>query len=161
MRYLLDTNTCIGVLTNRVPTLVERWKRVRPSQVRLCSVVKGELLFGAPYAGGNVLDLPLETIWEESPEVRFSRDRDASELWGFCKLCYYADLCRAGCSWTAHVTLGRRGNNPFCYHRVVQLRKKGVRETLVQRERAPNEPYDYGRFEIVEEPWPIEELARS
>jgi hypothetical protein len=24
----------------------------------------------------------------------------------------------------------------------------------VQRERAPNEPYDYGRFEIIEEPWP-------
>jgi tRNA(fMet)-specific endonuclease VapC len=44
---LLDTNTCIGVLTNRVTTLTERWKRARPSQVRLCSVVKAELLFGA------------------------------------------------------------------------------------------------------------------
>ena len=114
-----------------------------------------------PYAGGNVLDLPLERIWEDSPEVRFTRDRDASELWGFCKTCYCADVCRAGCSWTAHVTLGRRGNNPFCYHRVVQLRKKGIRETLVQRERAPNEPYDFGRFEIVEEPWPIEDLQAS
>lgn len=112
-----------------------------------------------PYAGGNVLDLPLQTIWDESPEVRFTRDRDTDELWGFCKSCYYADLCRAGCSWTAHVTLGRRGNNPFCYHRVVQLRKKGIRETLVQKERAPDQPYDYGRFEIVEEPWPIEALA--
>lgn len=108
----------------------------------------------SPYAGGNVLDLPLEQIWQESPEVRFTRDRDTGELWGFCKTCYYADVCRAGCSWTAHVTLGRRGNNPFCYHRVIQLRKKGVRETLVQKERAPNEPYDYGRFEIVEEPLP-------
>ena len=47
MKYLLDTNTCIGVLTNRVTTLTERWKRARPSQVRLCSVVKAELLFGA------------------------------------------------------------------------------------------------------------------
>jgi len=44
---LLDTNACIGVLTNRVPALVERWKRTLPSQVRLCSVVKAELLFGA------------------------------------------------------------------------------------------------------------------
>ena len=112
-----------------------------------------------PYAGGNVLDLPLERIWEDSPEVRFTRDRDAGELWGFCKTCYYADVCRAGCSWTAHVTLGKRGNNPFCYHRVVQLRKKGIRERLELRERAPNEPYDYGRFEIVEEPWPAESAA--
>lgn len=47
MKYLLDTNACIGVLTNRVPPLVERWKRTLPSQVRLCSVVKAELLFGA------------------------------------------------------------------------------------------------------------------
>jgi tRNA(fMet)-specific endonuclease VapC len=47
MRYLLDTNTCIGVLTNRAPALVERWKKTRPSQVRLCSVVKAELLYGA------------------------------------------------------------------------------------------------------------------
>ncbi|MEZ4298529.1 MAG: radical SAM protein [Polyangiaceae bacterium] len=107
-----------------------------------------------PYAGGNVLDLPLEAIWQDSPEVRFTRDRDTAELWGFCATCYYADVCRAGCSWTAHVTLGRRGNNPFCYHRAVQLRKKGLRETLVQKERAPNEPYDYGRFEIVVEPIP-------
>jgi len=45
--YLLDTNTCIGVLTNRVATLAERWKQTRPSQIRLCSVVKAELLFGA------------------------------------------------------------------------------------------------------------------
>lgn len=52
------------------------------------------------------------------------------------------------------MTLGRRGNNPFCYHRVVELRKKGVRERLVQKERAPGEPYDSGRFELAEEPWP-------
>jgi predicted nucleic acid-binding protein len=47
VRYLLDTNTCIGVLTDRVTTLTERWQRTRPSEVRLCSVVKAELLFGA------------------------------------------------------------------------------------------------------------------
>ena len=47
MRYLVDTNTCIGVLTNRVATLSERWKRCQPSEIRLCSVVKAELLFGA------------------------------------------------------------------------------------------------------------------
>lgn len=47
MRYLLDTNACIGVLTNRATRLTERWKRTPPSHVRLCSVVKAELLFGA------------------------------------------------------------------------------------------------------------------
>ncbi len=47
MKYLLDTNACIGVLANRVTPLVERWKRTLPSQIRLCSIVKAELLFGA------------------------------------------------------------------------------------------------------------------
>jgi radical SAM protein with 4Fe4S-binding SPASM domain len=110
----------------------------------------------APYAGGNVRATSLEAIWAGSEQIRFSRDRDASELWGFCKSCYYADVCRAGCSWTAHCTLGKRGNNPFCYYRVKQLEKRGLRERLVQRERAHNEPYDFGRFEIVEEPWASE-----
>jgi radical SAM protein with 4Fe4S-binding SPASM domain len=107
----------------------------------------------APYAGGNVRELGLDAIWAHSEKVRFSRDRDVSELWGFCGTCYYADVCRAGCAWTTHCTVGRRGNNPFCYHRATQLKRRGIRERLVQRERAPNEPYDFGRFEIVEEPW--------
>lgn len=48
MKYLLDTNTCIRVLNaSGAATLVERWKAARPSQIRLCSVVKAELLFGA------------------------------------------------------------------------------------------------------------------
>jgi radical SAM protein with 4Fe4S-binding SPASM domain len=110
-----------------------------------------------PYAGGNVRDRALEEIWATSAPVRFTRDRTAGELWGHCATCYYADECRAGCSWTSHVTLGRRGNNPFCYHRVTQLRRKGVRERLVKVEAAPQQPYDFGRFEIVEEPIPAEE----
>ncbi len=103
----------------------------------------------APYAGGNVREMSLEELWEHSEAVRFARDRELSELWGFCKTCYYAETCRAGCSWTAHCTLGRRGNNPFCYHRAVQLRRKGLRETLIPKEQAPNLPYDFGRFEIA------------
>lgn len=110
-----------------------------------------------PYAGGSVTSMSLETLWRTSPEIGFARERGTEELWGFCAGCYYADTCRGGCSWTAHVTLGRRGNNPFCYHRVVQLRKKGIRERLVPKERAPGEPYDFGRFEIEEEPWPAEQ----
>ncbi|NUQ79041.1 MAG: radical SAM protein [Polyangiaceae bacterium] len=111
----------------------------------------------APYAGGNVRELSMEKLWEGSEAVRFARDRTTDELWGFCKTCYYAGTCRGGCSWTAHCTLGKRGNNPFCYHRVVQLRRKGIRERLVPKEQAPNQPYDFGRFEIEEEALPAAE----
>lgn len=109
----------------------------------------------APYVGGNVRELRLAELWEQSPELRFTRDRDTSELWGFCAGCMYAERCMGGCSFTAHTTLGRRGNNPFCYHRAATLRRQGRRERLVLAEAAPGRPYDFGRFEIVEEDWDV------
>ena len=107
-----------------------------------------------PYVGGNVRDLPVERIWKESPELNFVQQRDRSELWGFCGECYYGDVCMAGCSWTSHCTVGRRGNQPYCYHRASTLQKRGVYEELRPVEKAAGLPYDYGRFELVEKPWP-------
>ena len=108
-----------------------------------------------PYAAGNVREMSVEDLWQRAELLSFARDRTVDELWGFCKTCAYADVCRAGCSWTTHTTLGKRGNNPFCYHRVTQLRRKGIRERLIPVEKAPGKPFDFGRFEISEEAWPI------
>ncbi|MBK6517519.1 MAG: radical SAM protein [Polyangiaceae bacterium] len=108
----------------------------------------------APYAGGNVRAASLAHIWAEDPTVRFPRGRANGELWGFCASCHYAEVCGAGCAWTAHTTLGKRGNYPFCYHRAKTLERRGLRERLVHRTRAPHEPYDFGRFELVLEPVP-------
>ncbi|MEQ1508363.1 MAG: radical SAM protein, partial [Myxococcota bacterium] len=110
----------------------------------------------APYVGGNVRDTPLREIWDNSEALAFARDRDLSELWGRCAGCHYAAVCRGGCSWTAHTLLGRRGNMPYCYHRADQLRSEGLRERLVQVEQAPNRPFDFGRFELVESRWDLE-----
>ena len=66
----------------------------------------------------------------------------------------YAEVCKSGCSFQTHTAFGKRGNNPWCYHRARTLKKDGIRERVVQKERAPGVPYDFGRFEIVEEPWP-------
>ena len=90
-------------------------------------------------------------IWERAAPLRFARDRGEEELWGFCKGCYYAPVCRGGCSWTAHTLLGRRGNMPYCYHRAETLRAAGRRERLVKVADAPGAPFDFGRFELVEE----------
>jgi radical SAM protein with 4Fe4S-binding SPASM domain len=113
----------------------------------------------APYIGGNVRDLSLEDIWNTTPEVAFTRDRGTSELWGFCKSCYYADVCRAGCSFTTHSTLGKRGNNPHCWHRANELKKQGKREILRHKHKAPGDPYDFGCFELDVEDWSDEEFT--
>ena len=113
----------------------------------------------APYVGGNVRDLTIEQIFHESPELNFVNTRTLDELWGFCKTCAFAERCRAGCSFTAHTTLGKRGNNPFCTHRATTLAASGRRERLVQVQAAPGLPYDFGRFELVEEDLPVVDVG--
>lgn len=113
------------------------------------------------YVGGNVRDNRLRDIWERSEPLRFTRDDRRAELWGHCADCYYADDCLGGCSWTAHSLLGRRGNNPFCHHRALSLLRRGRRERVVLIEAADGTPFDHGRFEIVEEDWPADELERA
>jgi radical SAM protein with 4Fe4S-binding SPASM domain len=113
------------------------------------------------YTGGNIRDTSLKDIWERSAPLRFTRDRTVEDLWGHCRDCYYNDTCRAGCSLTTHVLLGRPGNNPFCHHRALELLRKGRRERVIRVEAAPGEPFDHGLFDIVEEDWPADELARA
>lgn len=105
------------------------------------------------WAGGNVRQASLRDIWERATPLRYMRDRTTRELWGFCASCYYADECRAGCTWTADVLFGRPGNNPYCHHRATELRKRGLRERLVRVEAAPGEPFDRGLFELIVEPF--------
>jgi tRNA(fMet)-specific endonuclease VapC len=45
--WLLDTNACIALLNGSSARLAERLARHRPSEIRLCAVVKAELLYGA------------------------------------------------------------------------------------------------------------------
>jgi radical SAM protein with 4Fe4S-binding SPASM domain len=107
-----------------------------------------------PYTGGNIRDDSLKDIWERSAALRVTRDRTVDDLWGFCRTCYYAEDCMAGCMWTSHIYFGKAGNNPFCHHRALEMRAQGKRERVVRREAAPGQPFDHGVFEIV-----LEELS--
>jgi radical SAM protein with 4Fe4S-binding SPASM domain len=104
------------------------------------------------YGGGTVRELDLTEIWHGKPQLGFTRDGAArADLWGFCGSCYYADVCKAGCTWMADAILQRAGNNPYCHHRAESLERQGLRETLVQVEAAPGRSFDRGLFEIVVE----------
>ena len=65
-----------------------------------------------PWTGGNIRDASLQDIWERSAPLRYMRDRTVDDLWGYCRTCYYADACRAGCTWTGFSLFGKPGNNP-------------------------------------------------
>ena len=103
------------------------------------------------WTGGNIRDSSLREIWERAEPLRYTRDRTVDDLWGFCRTCYYADECRAGCTWTSFVLFGKAGNNPLCHHRALQMQSEGKRERIVQVAPAPGEPFDHGLFEIIVE----------
>ncbi len=106
------------------------------------------------YAGGNVRDARLEDLWNHAEELHFGRMRSVEDLWGFCRTCYYADVCRGGCTWTADSLFGRPGNNPYCHHRVLQLESRGLRERVAKKRDAPQTPFAIGEFELILEALP-------
>jgi hypothetical protein len=106
-------------------------------------------------AGGNVRETSLREIWERATPLRYTRDRTTRDLWGYCASSYYADQCRAGCTWTGDVLFGRPGNNPYCHHRALEMRKRGLRERLVPVAPAPGEPFDHGHFDLIVESDPL------
>jgi len=108
------------------------------------------------WTGGNIRDASLKDIWERAEPLRYTRDRTVDSLWGYCRTCYYAEKCGAGCTWTSFVFFGKAGNNPYCHHRALEMQRAGKREHLVQRDAAKGLPFDHGHFEIL-----VEDLIES
>lgn len=102
----------------------------------------------ADWASGNFRHHSLREIWARAAPLRYTRERTVDDLWGFCRTCYYASTCKAGCTWTSDVFFGRPGNNPYCHHRALEHERLGKSERLVQVESAQRRPFDRGRFEI-------------
>jgi radical SAM protein with 4Fe4S-binding SPASM domain len=113
------------------------------------------------WGGGNVLDSSLRDVWQRAVPLRYTRDRSAEDLWGYCRTCYYAAECMGGCTWTAHSFFGRPGNNPYCHHRALELARHGLRERLARVHAAPGAPFDHALFEVFTEPLPSAAGERS
>lgn len=106
------------------------------------------------YSGGSTREVGVAAAVELATELTYVGSRTRSDLWGYCRGCYYADVCKAGCTWTAQVLLGRPGNNPYCVHRAIDLERSGQRERVERIAAAPGVPFDQGRFRVVLEPLP-------
>jgi radical SAM protein with 4Fe4S-binding SPASM domain len=100
--------------------------------------------------GGNVRSHSIRERWETAPELRIGFAR--SPAWGYCATCYYASVCRGGCSATSIAMTGRQGNNPYCHHRALELASRGLRERLVPLDFVSVGRRGYGRFRVDVEP---------
>ncbi len=97
MTYLLDTNACIGILNGTVPALVTRLAQQDVRQVRLCAVVKAELLHGARKSARVGENLTLLARFF-TPFASLPFDDRAADHYGQIR----ADLERAGTPIGAH-----------------------------------------------------------
>jgi tRNA(fMet)-specific endonuclease VapC len=91
MPFLLDTNVCIGILTGCSPKAIERLRQLAPTEVRICSVVRAELQFGARNSSRVEANLSLlETFL--FPFISVAFDDGAANYYGRIR----AELHRAG-----------------------------------------------------------------
>lgn len=70
------------------------------------------------FVEGNLRDRPLAEIWCAPGAFAYNRAFSTDQLTGFCATCPYRELCRGGCSWTAHSHTGTRYDNPACFYRI-------------------------------------------
>ena len=91
MAFLLDTNVCIGILTGRSPQAVEKLRQLAPSDVRVASVVRAELQFGARNSSRVEANLALLATFL-APFASVPFDDFAADYYGRIR----ADLHRAG-----------------------------------------------------------------
>jgi radical SAM protein with 4Fe4S-binding SPASM domain len=117
-------------------------------------------LGGERNVGGSWREHGFSAIWEQAPQMQYTRRRDLDDLWGFCRTCYYASVCMGGCTSVSEPLLGRPGNNPYCHHRVLELAAQGLRERIVRVARARGEPFDNALFQVIREPIDPDERAR-
>lgn len=115
-----------GLMRSPQPGMHDHWRGCQAGKlvmgIESDGAVKGcPSLQTSSYVGGSLKDQPLEKIWNEAPQLAFTRKRTVEDLWGFCRTCPFAETCMGGCSFTAHSLFGRPGNNPYCHFRARSL----------------------------------------
>lgn len=105
----------------------------------------------AEYAGPTIREASLLDTWREDPHVGALRGSRRAGLFGFCATCYFADVCRGGCTCSAHAVHGRRGDNPYCHHRVLELMRQGLRERIERISGSDGSPYRAGAHRVIVE----------
>lgn len=81
MMYLLDTNVWIQLLNSNHPKVIERFHQTDPNKIRLCTIVKAELYFGAYHSTKVQSNLTLlHYLFTQYDSLNF--DDDAAKAYG-------------------------------------------------------------------------------
>ena len=107
-------------------------------------------LGGPTNIAGSWREHGLSALWTK-PQIASLRERGRDDLWGYCAQCYYADVCKAGCTAVSEPLMGRPGNNPFCHYRALQMDGQGMRERIELVRAAPPDGFAFALFRVVRE----------
>lgn len=118
------------------------------------------------YGGPSIREASLVSSWRDEPHVGALRVPPNEGLFGFCATCYYAQVCRGGCTCAAQAVHGRRGDNPYCYHRALELERQGLRERIERVAESDGTPYRAGVHRVIVErfdgsPAPMDAVAED
>jgi radical SAM protein with 4Fe4S-binding SPASM domain len=84
--------------------------------------VKGCSCLPREFTAGNLRQRPLAEIWADESRFAYNTDWQESSLTGACATCPYRRVCRAGCTCLAYSVTGSIYENPYCLHRVLNMR---------------------------------------
>ncbi len=91
MNFLLDTNVCIRYLSGRSPSILNTLRTKKRGVIRVCSVVKSEMFYGAMKSQDPIGNLrQQEAFFAPFPSLAF--DDEAARIFGKIR----ADLSRRG-----------------------------------------------------------------
>jgi len=120
MKYLLDTNACIGYLNGRAVGVRQRLEALLPGDAGVCSIVKAELYYGAMKSPDPARTLARQSVFlEQLNSLPF--DDNAAEVYGRIRaylekrgeLIGPNDLMIAAIAVANHVTLVTHNTDEF------------------------------------------------
>jgi radical SAM protein with 4Fe4S-binding SPASM domain len=103
----------------------------------LPSSVHGEHRF----VEGNLKQRSLREIWSRPGAFAYNRLFKEEQLFGFCRVCRFRDLCRGGCAWGTFAQGG--GGNEDCFY--YQAVKHGRLDLLAEEPTAEEAGHFAGR----------------
>jgi tRNA(fMet)-specific endonuclease VapC len=80
-RYLIDTNICIYAMKGQFPALKDKLLTVRPEQIKISAVTRGELAYGAAKSKWGERTKTAYLMFLSSFDVLPFTEKDA-EVWG-------------------------------------------------------------------------------
>jgi len=84
--------------------------------------VKGCPSMPPEFVTGNIRESSLTEIWRDEERFAYNTRWDEDKQTGFCRTCAYRRLCRCGCTTMAYTVTGTIYENPYCLHRVREMR---------------------------------------